>query len=170
MDGFLWRHSWEHIRVPAWSGGCADCHDHCTCCSARQDFAVRFAYKQQAEMKKPFGGRCQSSDMQQVLGRCCQALLTASEVQRLRSVPFIQGTEHTWLMSILPSSGSLLGLFVVFLGLTLRVSSKRCQILPAPEKSSLKQIDLHHTACPGAPGRQIRQQSKERTQRGCTLD
>lgn len=110
---------------------------------------MRFAYKQQAELRKPFGRRCDSSDMQQVLGRCCQALLSAPEVQGLRLMPFIQGTEHTRLMSILPSSGSLLGLFVVFLGLTLQVSNKRCQILPAPEKSSLKQVGLHHTACPG---------------------
>lgn len=42
--------------------------------------AVRFACKQLAELKKPFGRRCQSPGMQQVFGRCCQALLAASEV------------------------------------------------------------------------------------------
>lgn len=138
MDGFLWRHSWEHIPVPAWAGGSADCRDHCTCRSARQDFSGRFAYKQQAELKKPFGRRCQSSDRQQVFGSCCQALLTASEVQRLRLVSFIQGTEHTRLMSILPSSASLLGWFVVFLGLTLQfIGAKSSQPQKNPASSRL---------------------------------
>lgn len=72
--------------------------------------AVRVACKQLAELKKPFGRRCQSPGTQPVFGRCCQALLAAPEVQRFRLVSFIHEAERTWLTSILPSSAQPAGL------------------------------------------------------------
>lgn len=74
--------------------------------------------------------------MQQVFGRCCQALLAASEVARIRFASFIRGAECTWLRSILPSSAQPAGLVFWYFWDSPCPSALQVPNPPQPQKNS----------------------------------